>query len=93
VHAAFDFAVFHPELTQSWHDESNYLVVVTTENEKTLAELQSIIEFDLKLRHIGVTEPDMDDELTAVAVEPSDDVRRLLSSLPLLGKPGGGGTT
>jgi len=84
-HAAIDFQHQHPELAKHWQQTSNYLVFLSTDNEETLNELIN----KAKLRDILYTkfnEPDLNNELTAVAFEPSEASRKLLSNLPLMRK-------
>lgn len=68
-----------------WFEESTYLVLLTVTDEVALAAYELLFE-----RHDLVSstwhEPDMGDELTAIAVEPSPVASRILSALPLTGK-------
>ncbi len=82
VHAAFEFALQHPEETQKWNLESNYVVSLSVKDE---AELMDLVE-KLKLKGIKHTlfrEPDLGDQATSVCIQPSDDARKLCSGLPL----------
>lgn len=83
AHAAFSLAHEHPELTRDWYERSSYLVLLGVPDEPAL---RAWIE---RLADVGATmiswrEPDLDDELTSLAVAPSPGVERALSSLPLL---------
>ena len=87
AHAAFQFCAENPEQFHSWHTASNYVVVVAVPDENALTALAS----RAILRDIGmsaVREPDLDDELTAIALEHGDAARALCANLPLAGKPG-----
>lgn len=78
MHAALSFAVTYPELTAKWHHESQVLVFLAVPDEDELVELgRDLSWFDL----IWFREPDLGDQLTAIAVEP--DAGRMLSHLPL----------
>lgn len=80
VHAAFDYSMAHPESARSWHTESNHVCLLEVENEAVLLNL--LEEFkSTGHRSVVVVEPDMDNEATAVAVEP--DAKRLLRKLRL----------
>ena len=84
VHAAADFAFAHPAAAARWHDVSNSLIVLAVPDQDGLHALL------VKARAKGVTftvfrEPDLADELTAVAFTPSPATRRLLSNVPLAG--------
>jgi peptidyl-tRNA hydrolase len=83
VHAAFLFSHEHVTLMDSWFEESSYLVLLGVQSE---AELQ-LWKDRLEDRGCVLTawhEPDLDGELTSVAVAPSLAAERCLSSLPLL---------
>ncbi len=84
VHAAFLFAQKHPELTTEWLENSQYLVIVSVPSEDHL------IAKSLHAKKLGIThevwrEPDLNDEVTAIALEPSAASRRLCANLPLAG--------
>lgn len=84
-HAAIDFQHEHPEEAREWQTKSNYLALLTVADEEALIKLISKalvsgIKFTL------FREPDLGNEITAVAFEPSDRGRKLTSSCPLLGK-------
>jgi hypothetical protein len=67
-----------------WHEGSNSLVLLTVPNEDALLdELDVISRADVP--YTVVTEPDIGNEHTAVAVAPSGFGRRF-SNLPLMGK-------
>lgn len=68
-----------------WHEGSNCLVLLTVPNEDALLdELDVICLADVP--YTAVTEPDIGNEHTAVAVAPSGFGRQRFSTLPLMGK-------
>jgi peptidyl-tRNA hydrolase len=86
-HASSQFAYENPLEFREWVEKSNYIVILSTENETQLQEIKQ------KLINRGITfsefiEPDYGNQLTAIAISPyfSDEVGRLFSSLPLAGK-------
>lgn len=81
-HAAIDFQHQHPEIAQKWNTRSNYLVYLTVNNEEELLSL--IAKAEKKEIPYTFREPDISNEITAVALAPSDDSRKLTSSFPLL---------
>lgn len=84
AHAAAEFSLDHPTIARSWRDESRYMVVLTAPDEAALATLA----LDAQAKNIPVTkfyEPDVDDQLTAVAFGPGEASSDLLASLPLAG--------
>lgn len=69
-------------VAHAWHTDSNYLVLVAVPDEPALeALLDAAKDRDILLTEIR--EPDYDDALTAIVLEPTDASRRLCSSLPL----------
>ena len=75
VHAAFQLSVRYPEAIARWHEDSNFLVV-----------LSAPFPSDLPVGHgrIVVVEPDLPGcPVTAVAYVPHPDVTRALANLPL----------
>jgi len=76
-HAMRQFVGEHPVLDKFWHQESNNIVCLQIDN---LPELAKQLEEE-GLRISRFHEPDMDDALTAIAVEPNG--WRRLSNLKL----------
>jgi len=70
---------------KEWHKQSNYLVFLTVADEEQLIKLISKAIL-MGIKHTVFREPDLDDQITAVAFEPSEQARKLTSSCPLLGK-------
>jgi hypothetical protein len=81
VHAAFSFAYEHPDAMRTWHEDSNFVVVLAA---RSLAEMISYWpQISLECPHaVLVREPDINDEPTAFAALGAD-AGRLLSALPL----------
>jgi len=82
-HAAIQFVFDHPVISKKWFTISNYLIFLSV---KTEPDLLALVE---KFKQHGLVystfhEPDLDNALTAVTVEPSDNARKIVSGLPLL---------
>ena len=84
-HAAIDFQHQHPVEAKEWQTQSNYLAFLTVNDEAELIKLISKAILS-GIKHTIFREPDIDNQITAVAFEPSDLARKLTSSCPLLGK-------
>ncbi len=85
AHAAIDFQHAHPKEASEWQTKSNYLALLTVANEEELYKLSE----KAAIRGIKYTifrEPDINNEITAIAFEPSDASKKITSSCPLLGK-------
>lgn len=79
-HAAFQFAAEHKEIWAGWFEQSNTLALLSVSDEKTLEKL--IVSAESRgLRYSVFREPDMDNALTAVTLEPA--ARKLCSSMSL----------
>ena len=79
AHALREFVAHHPEIDLHWYRTSNTLAFLAARDEPALGALL-VKARDQGLACAPFTEPDRNDELTAVAFGP--DCRRLLSSLP-----------
>lgn len=85
AHVVAEFTLNNPDVAKTWHSLSNSLIVLEAKN----AEELSVLQAEAKSRGIGVTEfrePDLGDEITALAFSPSDDTRKLLSNLRCAGR-------
>ena len=85
AHAAIDFQHAHPLEASEWQSQSNYLALLTVANEEELYKLSE----KAAIRGIKYTifrEPDINNEITAIAFEPCDASKRITSACPLLGK-------
>jgi peptidyl-tRNA hydrolase len=84
-HAAFQFAVMHPDVVRTWHTDSNFLVILTVEDEDALLGLADEAS-ERGLTYTVFVEPDLNvphGEYTAMALEPSPDAEKLVANLPL----------
>lgn len=81
-HGLTEFIFQHPDIAQAWYKQSNYLGFLSVTNE---AELKLLIE---KAAEQGIIfsvfkEPDIDNEITAIALEPGTKSKKLCSRLQL----------
>jgi len=82
AHAAIEFQHEHPQISKTWNTNSKYLVFLSVEDESALYFFLEKIKF-YELKHTIFTEPDIDNQLTAIAIEPSERTQKLTSRLPL----------
>jgi peptidyl-tRNA hydrolase len=81
-HAALHFMREHRDITEEWMSISDYIVILNIENEKELMQLvDKAKEHDIKVSIFR--EPDVDDQITAIALEPGIKSKKLCSNLPL----------
>lgn len=78
-HAVAEFWALHTEAARAWKEGPNNLVILAAPDRAALYELLGELGGDPLA--VAVYEPDLGDELTAIATGPS--VRPLVSSLPL----------
>lgn len=82
MHAAFRFATNYPHLTNQWIGNSEYICILEIENETALYNLWE----KSKQKDIPTAcfiEPDYDNSLTAVALSPGQESKKLCSNLKL----------
>ena len=82
AHAAIEFQHEHPEIAKEWNAVSKYLIFLSVENEASLHQFLEKIQ-KTSLKYSTFTEPDIDNQLTAIALEQCDLSRKITSSLPL----------
>ena len=82
THSALLFSQEFPHICQEWSKEP-YLALLSVRDE---FELHRLI-FKLKKSNLNFsifTEPDIDNQVTSVCIEPSDKTKKITSSLPLM---------
>lgn len=82
IHAAIQFKFEHPEISQSWFEQSNYLGLLSVANENELLDLIKQAK-DNNVAHSIFREPDIDNQITAIALAPGSITKKLCSRLPL----------
>ena len=83
-HCAFTFAIEHFEITKNWINISNYITILEINDEYNL----NIFLSKIKERNIIYSvfrEPNMNNEITAIALEPGEKSKKLCRSLKLAG--------
>lgn len=85
THAVINFIYEHPSRAGPWFTNSNYLVQLAVKNEEQLRLLIRNCEKH-QLYYTVFREPDIGNEITAVAIEPSPVTQKLVSKIPLLFK-------
>lgn len=81
-HAALHFMLEYRAITEDWMTNSDYIVILNIENEQELYQLvERAKEHDIKVSIFR--EPDVDDQITAIALEPGIKSKKLCSNLPL----------
>jgi len=83
AHSSIQYIFDFPSESKEWFTNSNYLIFLSVENEKELIGLTE------KLSQEGILfskfyEPDLNNQLTAIAFLSSDKTKKLTHHLPLL---------
>ncbi len=81
-HALRQFGAEHPDIDAEWYHTSNYLALLSVENEVELMKL-IVQASDAGLKWSAFREPDLDGKITAIAIEPHPKSQLLCKSLPL----------
>lgn len=82
MHALRQFTAEHPEIDKAWFDNSNYLGLLSVSNEEELIRLTKKAA-DLGIEFSIFREPDIDDQVTAIAIAPGPKSKKLCSHLSL----------
>lgn len=85
AHAAINFNYEHPDRAGPWFKDSNYLVLLSLENENELIKFIEKCE-NKNIKYTTFNEPDLNNEITAIALEPSITTQKMVSNIPLLFK-------
>lgn len=81
-HVAFQFAAEHPDITNKWMNESNYICILESSNEYELCQLiEKTIKLNLKISVFR--EPDLGNQITSIAIEPSSISKKLCANFKL----------
>jgi len=84
VHAANEFPEAYPEIWKQWKHTSNSVICCSVKDIDALTHLCDTLD-KKGVRYVKFFEPDVE-QLTAVAVEPSEMGRKVTKYLPLAGK-------
>lgn len=82
VHAMTEFCLQQPEITKNWHAISNTVVILSVANEQELRKLHNKAK-QLDITCSSFTEPDLDNQLTAIVLEPTENSKMICKNLPL----------
>jgi hypothetical protein len=82
VHGAFAFAQEHPHITKDWMNISNYICILEIDNEPALVKLWEKAKQE-NIANSCFVEPDFNNSLTAIALAPGPESKKLCSDLKL----------
>jgi peptidyl-tRNA hydrolase len=81
-HASIQWVMDNVEESRIWHDTSDYIVVLSIDNEEKLKELMAEAERK-NIKFSSYREPDLDDQYTAVAFGTGKKAKSLCRGLKL----------
>lgn len=81
-HAMRQFVNDHPEIDNVWFKQSNYIVLLSVESEKELAQLY-VQALEKGIKSACFFEPDINDQMTAIALEPGIKSNNMCKKLQL----------
>lgn len=82
IHAAKQFSVDYPEIDEDWFVKSNYIAFLSVPDKNKLENLRHKA-WRWGISCSGFREPDLNNELTAIALEPGLQSQKLCSKLKL----------
>lgn len=82
IHSAIQFNFEFCEIAKEWHSNSDYLALLSVANE---SELQQLIDKTQTkgIKYSVYREPDLDNQITSICLEPSNKSKKLCSSIKL----------
>lgn len=83
MHAAIDFCFEHEIAAKDWHTNSNYIAALSVDCERELIRIASKLE-ERGHRFTLFREPDLNNQVTAIACEWRDDLKKITGGLPLM---------
>jgi peptidyl-tRNA hydrolase len=82
MHALQEFAIEHAEINKAWHNQSNYLCFLSVPDKESLLELIETCKRE-KIKCSIFMESDLNNEITAIALEPGIKAKKVCRNLPL----------
>jgi hypothetical protein len=81
-HAVADFIFQHKDVANVWHNISNYIIILSVPNEAELHAAHKALS-GLNISLTKFNEPDIGNELTAIALIPNDEAEIYCRNLKL----------
>ena len=84
-HSIAYFAIDYREEFERWHETSQYMVSLGAKDENHLKELIKLAD-GKGIKMSVFIEPDLDNQITSITLEPCEAARKMTSSLPKIMK-------
>ena len=82
IHALPEFAKEHPETYQHWYNTSKYIALLSVKDEHHIKNLIRKLN-EKGIKYSIFLEPDIDNQVTSVSIEPSEEAHHVCKRLPL----------
>lgn len=82
MHSAIQWQHEHPECAKDWYINSNYLCFLSVANEQELISLIEVLK-NTDIKYSVFKEPDINNEVTSIAIAPGNKSKKLCSKLKL----------
>lgn len=82
THAIADFILEYPEIASEWKESSNSIITLSVKDEAELQNFTNLLNIK-GINFVSFLEPDVDNQLTAICVEPTSAARKVTSCLSL----------
>ena len=79
-HVAIDFILQYPEIAKEWRTNSNHVAALSVRDEVVLQKLVNKA-IELNIKHVVFKEPDIGYVITAVALEPSEEAKKICKKI------------
>lgn len=81
-HSMAEFSFEHPEIYREWFKNSKYIINLSCKDEQELLSLESKLQAK-GIKHSVFREPDIDNQMTSITIEPGEAGTKLCSCYPL----------
>lgn len=81
-HAVAEFILFNNEIAKEWFETSNSIISLAAKDQEDLFKLCTKLD-KLGIVYRAFYEPDINNELTAVCIQPTIEARKVCSHYPL----------
>lgn len=81
-HVAFEFSRQHPDISIRWQEHSNYICILSAKDEEEIIQLLDKAK-ENSINHSVFREEDLNNSITAIALEPGIHSKKLCKKLKL----------
>jgi peptidyl-tRNA hydrolase len=82
MHALQQFNIEHIDINRIWYEKSNYLALLSVKNQEDLIKIINKAQ-NLNIKFSIFREPDINEEITAIALSPGKETKKLCSNIKL----------